>query len=418
MTSLGLTAAGFVAMTVVAALTLLPAMLGLLGDHVNALRMPWARKSRGGAPVDGFWARWARTGAAHPWSLALVALAALAVLAIPAFSSQLGIIDDGDAPSSTTQRQAYDIRAEAFGPGINGQLLILAELDASGGDEELEALAALEEAMSSASGVQSVTPPIPDSDDTAAIYILTPTTGPSDEKTTDLVEDLRSSVLPDAVSGTPISSSDVFVGGSTAGFIDFTDRIVTRLPLFIAAVLSASFLLLMMVFRSILVPLKAALLSLLSFMVGYGITVAVFQWGWLKDVVGLDQTVPIEAFAPLMLFAILFGLSTDYEVFLVSRIREEFVRTGDAHASIVTGLSLTAKVIVSAALIMASVFLAFVTNPAAAVKQIGFGLGIAVLFDAFVVRLVVVPSIMHLMGRSAWWFPRWLDRIVPEISLE
>jgi RND superfamily putative drug exporter len=267
------------------------------------------------------------------------------------------------------------------------------------------------------SGVQDVrvTPPQFNPGDNAAVIIVIPSTAPDSEGTAELVSDLRSKVLPPAVAGT---GAEVYVGGVTAAFIDLGDRIEDRLPYFIGAVVALSFVLLMMVFRSVLVPLKAAIMNLLSIGAAYGVIVAVFQWGWLKGLFGLEATVPIVAFVPMMMFAILFGLSMDYEVFLLSRIREDYNETHDNLESVVNGLASTARVITSAALIMISVFLAFVPNPNPTVKMFGLGLAVAVFVDATIVRLVLVPATMELLGDANWWLPKWLDRILPKIEIE
>jgi putative drug exporter of the RND superfamily len=263
-------------------------------------------------------------------------------------------------------------------------------------------------------GVQ-VAPPQVSPDQTTAIVLAIPPTSPQSEQTEELVNDLRTTVLPPAVQGTGAS---VFVGGQTASFIDLGERIQERLPLFIGAVIGLSFLLLMMVFRSILVPLKAAIMNLLSIAAAYGVIVAIFQWGWLKGIVGLDQTVPIVSFVPMMMFAILFGLSMDYEVFLLSRIREEYYESKDNLRSVVDGLGATARVITSAALIMISVFLSFVGDPDPTVKMFGVGLAVAVFIDATIVRLVLVPATMELLGAANWWLPSWLGKVLPKIQIE
>ncbi len=255
-------------------------------------------------------------------------------------------------------------------------------------------------------------------DPTIAFIEVIPTTGANDKATADLVRTLRSDTIPQALAGTDIDASDVFVGGTTAELIDLTDRIKSRMAVLIAVVLGGSFLLLMMVFRSLLVPFTAAVMNLLSIGAAYGVLVVMFEWGWGRGAIGLEETVVIAAFVPVMMFAILFGLSMDYEVFLLSRIREEYLQSGDSHSSVVAGLSNTARVITSAALIMIGVFLAFVTNPDPTVKMIGIGLAVAVFVDATVVRMVLVPSTMELLGKGNWWLPHWLDRILPRIALE
>jgi RND superfamily putative drug exporter len=273
---------------------------------------------------------------------------------------------------------------------------------------------AVEQALAKVPGVQ-VTPPQMSPDGSAALVVAIPPAAPQSEQTENLVNSLRTDVLPRAVQGT---GATVFVGGQTAGFVDLGERIQDRLPLFIGAVVALSFILLMMVFRSILVPLKAAIMNLLSIAAAYGVIVAIFQWGWLKGVVGLDETVPIVSFVPMIMFAILFGLSMDYEVFLLSRIREEYYESKDNLRSVIDGLAATARVITSAALIMISVFLSFVGNPDPTVKMFGVGLAAAVFVDATLVRLVLVPATMELLGAANWWLPGWLGRILPRIRIE
>jgi RND superfamily putative drug exporter len=341
----------------------------------------------------------------------ILSLAVLLVLASPVLGMRLGMADDGTDPKSTTQRQAYDLLADGFGPGTNGPLLV--SLDLKAGDTTTAT--AVQQAVGQQSDVAEAGPPQTNQDGDAAVIVVVPKTAPDSSATNDLVTSLRDDVLPDAISGT---GARAYVGGSTATFIDLADRIASRLLLFIGTVIALSFVLLMIVFRSILVPLKAAIMNLLSIGASYGVVVAIFQWGWQKNLVGLDETVPIVAFVPMMMFAILFGLSMDYEVFLLSRIREDFQRTGDNLSSVVHGLASTARVISSAALIMISVFLAFVPNPDPTVKMLGLGLAVAVFVDATIVRLVLVPATMELLGPANWWLPRWLDRILPRIEIE
>ena len=409
---LGFTAAMVVAVMMTAALTLLPALLAFAGRHIDSLHVPrLRRRSRDPQPEGQMWARWARFMARHKVPALIAGVAVLAVLSLPLFQMRLGITDDGSDPTSTTQRQAYDLIAEGFGAGANGPLVLAIALpqpnDTTAADD-------VEQAVAKLPGVQ-VTPPQVSPNGRAAVITVIPPDAPDSEATTELVNDLRSEVLPPAVKGT---GAEVYVGGVTASFIDLGDRIEERLPLFIGAIVGLSFLLLMVVFHSLLVPLTAAIMNLLSIGAAYGVIVAVFQWGWAKGVIGLDQTEPIVAFVPLAMFAILFGLSMDYEVFLLSRIREAYVRTGDNSASVVEGLSQTARVITSAALIMISVFLAFVPNPNPVVKMFGLGLAVAVAIDSTIVRLVLVPTIMELLGKANWWLPRPLDRILPKIEIE
>jgi RND superfamily putative drug exporter len=320
--------------------------------------------------------------------------------------------DNGAGPTSQTTRRAYDLVAAGFGPGFNGPLVLAVELDgATAGD-----LAPLTAAVADDPGVQAVAPLRPNAEGTAAVLQVIPTTAPQHEGTTELVHRLRDRVIPEALAGTP--GAEVHVGGQTAVFIDMSDQVSSRLPWFVGAVIGLSVLLLMVVFRSIAVPLKAAAMNLLSIGAAYGVIVAVFQWGWLKGLFGVSETVPIVSFMPMMLFAVLFGLSMDYEVFLLSRVREEYVQHGDNDAAVVEGIAATARVITSAALIMISVFGAFVLGDDPVVKMFGLGLATAVLIDATVVRIVLVPATMRLLGERNWWLPGWLDRLLPHLDLE
>jgi RND superfamily putative drug exporter len=422
--TLGLTAALYVLVTVAAALTLLPAMLGLLGRHINSGRLPWHHKARerSGAEATTTWsARWGREMARRAKFIAPLGLLVLIVLAIPVTRMELGFPSDSSAPADTTQRQAYDLLTEGFGPGANGPLLIVGPLPADA-DKDPQAVATqlgtFTQKLQALPGVEQVTPGTNPPDYTILLFSVTPTTGPNDPATSELVEQLRTTGVPNALEGTGIDAADVFVGGVTAVEIDLTDRIEERMGWLFLIVLGGSALLLMMVFRSLFVPIKAVIFNLLSIGAAYGIVVAVFEWGWMRDVIGLQETVVIASFVPVMMFAILFGLSMDYEVFLMSRIREDYVEHRDAHEAIVVGIARTARVITSAALIMIAVFLAFVTNPAPTVKMLGLGMAVAVFIDATIVRMVLVPSVMQLGGDKAWWLPRWLDRILPNIQVD
>jgi RND superfamily putative drug exporter len=341
----------------------------------------------------------------------VLSLAALGLIALPVLGMRIGTPDDGNAAVGTTQRIAYDELAEGFGSGFNGPIHVVVQMPS---ESDAVAVTRVHDALRATPGVAAVTPAALNQEKDTALIVVNPTTSPQDEATDDLVRHLRSDVLPTAVAGTDASA--MLTG--QAMVTDISDRITSRLPWFIAAIVAMSFVLLMIVFRSILVPLKAALMNLLSIAAAYGVVVAVFQWGWGNELIGVEQTMPINPFAPLMMFAILFGLSMDYEVFLLSRVREDYVKSGDSHQSVVTGLSSTARVITSAALIMMSVFGAFVLGDDPTGKLFGLGLAVAVFLDATLVRLVLVPATMSLVGRANWWLPGWLDRILPHLDLE
>jgi RND superfamily putative drug exporter len=404
-----------------AALTLLPAVLAIVGDHIDKWKVPSLmhhadRAAKAGhpdpvSPRSTVWERWAETVARHAWPFAALSVAILLMLAWPVLSMRLGESDDGNLPSNATQRQAFDLVAQGFGAGANGPLLVVVSLPEPGDSTVADSIAA---AIEKTPGVAEVAPPELSPNGKVAQIAVVPTSAPDSEQTQNLVATLRGSVLPAAV-GT--SGARAYVGGLTATFIDIGDRISTRLPYFIAAVVLLSFLLLMLVFHSVLVPLTAAVMNLLSVAAAYGVTVAVFQWGWFKGLVGLQQTVPITAFVPMMMFAVLFGLSMDYQVFLLTRIREEYDKTGDTRLGVVRGLARTARVITSAALIMIFVFGAFVMSPTPEVKMFGLGLAVAVLVDATIVRMMLVPATMEILGDANWWFPKWLS-FLPRIDID
>ena len=422
LTILGLTSAMYIVLAVFATLTLLPALIAIAGDKIESVRLPFIRKRTEVDPhdPDSLSARWVHKVLDHRRVVLPGGLLVLVLLAIPASSAQLGFVDDGDDPPASTERQSFDLISEAFGPGRNGPLVVVVELPGtfSGDISEAAPLLTLVAHISRASGVDSALGPIPSRTGDSAIIRVFPTTGPSSSQTSELTLNLRENIIPSAIEGTSIESAEVSVGGETAVLIDLDDRISSRLAIFMAVVLTTAFLLLMVVFRSLLVPLKAVLLNVLMFLAVYGIMVMVFQWGWMRDVVGLSETLPIESFVPVVVFAVLFGLSTDYEVFSMSRIREAFDAHGDPEAAIVDGVTSTARVIASAALIMASVFLAFVTNPSALVKMIGLPLGVGILIDAFLIRLTINPAIMRMFGKWAWFMPGWLNRILPSIRID
>ena len=413
-TFMGLMSALTVTVMVAVSLTLLPALLGFAGLKIDAIRLPRRRKASGSlVPKETVWHRFARHVSLRPWRYLIAGVATLVTLALPIFSLQLGMADNGNASESLTTRRAYDLLAEGFGPGFNGPLVLGIELDNGATTDSLAALAA---AIAADPGVQSVAPPQPSPDGTAAVLQVIPTTSPQDRGTSELVHRLRDDVIPGATAAEP--DVHVFVGGRTALFVDLSDKITSRILWFIGAVLLLSVLLLMMVFRSIAVPLKAAAMNLLSIGAAYGVIVAVFQWGWMLQLFGVDEVVPIISFLPMMMFAILFGLSMDYEVFLLSRVREEYLRGHDNTTAVIEGIASTARVITSAALIMISVFAAFILGDDPTIKMFGLGLSVAVFVDATLVRMVLVPATMRLLGDRNWWLPGWLDRLLPHLDVE
>jgi RND superfamily putative drug exporter len=450
-------ASAVVAVTVVASLTLLPALIGFAGERVERTR--WRGLIAAGlvaialvgvglefSPlmvglplaaivlVAGLFVaplkrevprrppkprrqtaayRWSRVIQHRPWSAALTGVVVLLILAIPVFALRLGFSDESNFAEDTTTKQAYDLLVEGFGPGFNGPLMLAAEMPDG---TDLADLEAVRQAVDADPGVESVSEPRPnDPDDPAAVvWQVVPTSSPQDEATTELVDRLRGEVIPAAEDTT---GTDIKVTGNVAVSLDFSDYLADRLPYFFVAVLSLSFLLLMVVFRSLLVPVKAVIMNLLSISAAYGIVVALFQWGWLSDITGV-QPAPIEPWVPMMLFAIVFGLSMDYEVFLLSRVREEWKRTGDSRTSVADGLAATAKVITAAAAIMVFVFGSFLLERDRTVKLMGTGLATAILLDATIVRMLLVPATMELLGDRNWWLPRWLDRILPDVDVE
>lgn len=407
---LGFAAAIVVAVMMLAALTLLPALLGLLGRRVEHRFSPRARRASAADDGPSFWERWATRVSRRPWPYAIASVLVLLTLALPFGWIRYGQADDGTAPVGSTQRRAFDLIAEAFGPGANGPLLVVVTYPAGQGIPPK-----LADAVKAASGVAEVAPAAKSASGGSAVITVIPTTAPDAQATTDLVGRLRDTTIPDALRGT---NAKAYVGGVTAAYIDVGDRIAQRLPWFIAAVVMLSFVLLMLVFRSVVIPLTAAAMNLLSVGAAYGVTVAVFQWGWGKGLFGLSSTIPIISFVPMMMFAILFGLSMDYQVFLLTRVREEYDGSGDTRVAVVTGVARTARVITSAALIMIAVFLSFVASPIPEIKMFGLGLAVAVAVDSTIVRMVLVPSLMQILGRANWWFPGFLRRALPEITID
>ncbi|MBI4933426.1 MAG: MMPL family transporter [Actinobacteria bacterium] len=454
---LGVGAATTVAVTMVASITLLPALLGFAQHRVEVTRwrgiiaagflaiglfgaglkvspllvgfplaivtliagLAWAPLKKELPPRkhkpmrDTLPYKWSRLVQHHPWRSLVGGTFVLLLLAAPVLSLRLGFSDEGNFSPETTTRRAYDMLSEGFGPGFNGPLIGVVEITDPADAANLQAIS---EAIAADPGVQFASPAIPNDPaaPTAAIIQIIPTSAPQDEATSDLIDRLRADVVPGAIDGT---SLNVFITGSTAVSMDFTAYLSERLIMFIGVVLLLSFLLLMMVFRSLLVPLKAVIMNVLSIAAAYGVVVAIFQWGWLSSVFGVEPA-PIEPFVPMMMFAIVFGLSMDYEVFLLSRVKEEFDRTRDAKQSVADGLAATAHVITAAAAIMIVVFGAFLLEDTRVIKLFGVGLAVAVLLDATLVRLLLVPATMELLGDKNWWLPNWLDRILPRLNVE
>ena len=408
---LALGAIATVLFVVLGAVTLLPAILGFCGRAIDKLRVPGLHhKGSDGRHTLAY--RWSRVVQHHSWTAGFLALVALVVMAIPLFSMHLSFTDDGNAATTLTSRKAYDLLAQGFGPGSNGPLVLAVQTPTG----NQAAATALGQAIQGSAGVAFVRPARFNQAGDTAVMIVIPKTSPQDPLTETLVHNLRQTVIPSAVQGTDLK---VLVGGFTAGSVDASTDLSRRLPLVIGLVVALSFILLMMVFRSIAVPVKAAIMNLLSIGAAYGAVVAVFQWGWLGSVIGIGKTGPIDPWVPLFMFTILFGLSMDYEVFLLSRIREEFLRTGDNGTAVADGLAATARVITAAAAIMICVFGSFIINdPVRVLKLFGLGLAVAVLIDATLVRMVLVPSTMELLGKANWWFPKWLDRLLPKVDVE
>ncbi|MGH2475886.1 MAG: MMPL family transporter, partial [Candidatus Limnocylindrales bacterium] len=455
---LGITASLTVLVTVVASVTLLPALLGLAGDKIERTRWrgliaagfvalalvgagleapalvllgmlaavatlvlgsfvaPLKREVQHRPPKprrETVAYRWSRVIQHRPWVSAIGGAAVLIVLAIPVLNLRLGFADESNFADDTTTKQAYGLIVDGFGEGSTGPIYLVAAVD---GAEQLGALATVNDAVGADPEVESVLGPQPNdaADPTAVRWLVTPTGGPQDESTGALVNRLRDDVLPPIESATGV---DVLVSGLVAANTDMSSYMGERMPIFFGAVLALSFVLLMIVFRSLLVPLKAVIMNLLSIGAAYGVMVALFQWGWLSDLTGV-QPGPIESWIPMMLFAVVFGLSMDYEVFLLSRVREEWKRTGDSRVSVADGLAATAKVITAAAAIMVVVFGSYMLEFERSMKMMGTGLATAILFDASIVRMLLVPATMELLGDRNWWLPRWLDRLLPRLDGE
>jgi putative drug exporter of the RND superfamily len=410
--TLGFTAAIAVVVAVCAASTLLPAMLGALGPHINSMRVPGTSVNPDDHEPHG-WRRWARAVAQRPWRSALAALAVLVVLALPIFQLELGQNDLSALPKSTTARQNYDSLTKGFGPGVNGPLLITSSYRTP--QEAKQVLPALAKDVGAAGDVAAVSEPTLDKQGTVAVFTVISKSAPWADETVSLVEGLRETTIPQALHGT---DAVAYVGGQTAGYIDLATQIADKLPLMIAIVVGLSFIVLLLAFRSLLVPVKAAVMNLLSVAAAYGVVTAVFQLGWGSSLIGLDHSIPIVSFVPLLMFAILFGLSMDYEVFLLTQMREHYRQSEDEKEAVIEGLANTGRVITSAAAIMVCVFTSFVLNGNPIVKEFGVGLAVAIAIDSTLVRCLLVPAVMVLLGRWAWWLPRWLGRVVPHINIE
>jgi RND superfamily putative drug exporter len=410
--TLGFTAAIAVVVAVCAAATLLPAMLGALGPRIDSLRVHFGKTHPDDKKPHG-WLRWADAVADRPWRSALAALLVLAILALPIFQLELGQNDISALPEDSTSREAFEGLKEGFGPGVYGPLLISSEFSSPA--EAKQVLPKLQKATGETADVAAVTEPDCDKAGTVCVYTLISKSEPWKDETVELVENLRNDVIPGALAGTQAQS---YVGGQTAGYIDLAAKIADKLPLMIAIVVALSFIVLLIAFRSLLVPIKAAAMNLISVAAAYGVVTAVFQLGWGVELIGLDHAIPIVSFVPLLMFAILFGLSMDYEVFLLTQMKEHFKETGDARAAVVQGVANTGRVITSAAAIMVCVFTSFVLVSDPVVKEFGVGLAVAIAIDSTLVRCLLVPAVMVLLGEKAWWLPRWMERVVPKFSIE
>jgi RND superfamily putative drug exporter len=404
-----------VLVVMLAAVTLLPALLSYLGPRVDRLKIPFlGRALRTEGSAGSLAGRWSHTVQRHPWIFAIAATVILLALAAPALGMRLGFPDAGNDPTDTMTRQAYDLNTEGFGPGTNGPLQIVSELP----PDDAQAQAAINsfaQTLRSEPGVEFVPEPVINDAGDAALITVIPTNSPQDEEVTDLVHHLRDDVIPSELGETGITT---YVGGVAAALEDQSDYMVDKMPLFIAGVVGLSFLLLLVAFHSPLISLKAGVMNLLSVGAGYGVMTLFAEGGTLGELIGLDREVPIAPFLPVMMFAILFGLSMDYEVFLISRIREEYLKDGNTRRAVADGLAKTARVITAAAAIMVVVFLAFLAAPDTFLKLFGIGLAAAIFLDATVIRLVLVPAVMQLLGKYNWWIPDWLERLLPRLDVE
>lgn len=409
-TGLGVTGAVVVLISVTVAIFLMPAILGLAGTRILAWRIPGLGQTR--TDKTGFWFRWGRAVQSRPGVISVVTSALLLLVATPYLDMELRLTDAGNNPESMYSRRAYDLLEAGFGSGLNGPLLLVLEDDRPLNPDELGGIT---EALAEIDNVAAVTPAVPNADGNTAIIQLIPRTGPQDPETEALIHQLRSEVLPTVTRDTDMTP---YVAGATAASIDLSQKISDRMPIFYGVVIGLSVILLAVVFRSLVVPLKAALTTLLSVGATFGAVVAVFQWGWLQGLFGIEGTGPIETFMPMILFGVLFGLSMDYEVFLLSRVHEEHAHGVNAKTAMLDGVGYSGKVVAAAGAIMGAVFLSFMLEDMRILQLMGFGLGIAVLVDAFIVRLILVPAVMTVLDERAWSFPDWLDRVVPNINVE
>ena len=424
--SLGLASAIVVAITMLAALTLVPAFMGVAGENVRSLHAR-VRARRAGLTAreqaaqtaaatqdqheHSAFARWGRKVSERPWPWAVASVAVLVVLAIPLFSITLGQPDNGTNPTSESSRRAYDLISQGFGVGVNGPLAVVVKLPNQSSSDNQSLLSTMQKNVAATSDVASVTPAQVNSAGTTAVFNVIPGTRPQAKDTENLVHQLRDDVLPK-------SHVTSYVTGTTAGTVDFSERITSRIIWLILVVVAIAFILLTVAFRSVVIAAKAAVLNLLSIGASYGVIVAIFEWGWGASLIGLHTTLPIPAYVPMLMFAIVFGLSMDYEVFLLSRVHEAWVATRDAHRSVAIGIGGTARVITTAAAIMVVVFASFVLDTDPTVKMLAIGMAFAVLIDASLVRMILVPSVMALLGEHAWWMPGWLEPVVPHLQLE
>ena len=408
-TGIGIAGSTVVVISVLVAIFLMPAILGLVGTSILKWRIPGL--GRGDGSRDSIWFKWGRFLQSRPGVISILTVILLAALATPTLDMHLGLSDEGNNPKSMHTRRAYDLMAEGFGPGSNGPLLIVMESDQGFTEESMGDIYAQ---VVEVDGVAAALPQM-NEDGSAMILMITPTTGPQDTATEDLIHTLRDDFIPDVTNGTDIVA---YVGGSTAANIDLSEILSSRMVQFFAVVIGLSMVVLLVVFRSIFVPIKAAITTLASVGAAFGAMVAVFQWGWMQGLLGIDGTGPIESFMPVILFGVLFGLSMDYEVFLLSRVHEEHAHGVNARASMLDGVGYSGKVVAAAGAIMASVFLSFVLGDVRMIQMMGFGLGFAILVDAFIVRLILVPTVMTLVGEAGWWMPNWLQKVLPNINVE